>query len=87
MFFSVIVSLVADLDVYQAVFLFCIFKGWCFAHSLIAIVISYLLLHIVGPSIVMVCLTFVFNMVSGPCGVVIFFAMVMYFAFRCALGK
>ncbi|XP_068699220.1 lysophospholipid acyltransferase 5-like [Montipora foliosa] len=36
--------------------------GWCFAHSLIAIVSSYLLLHIIGPSIVMVVLVFLFNM-------------------------
>ncbi|KAM7444465.1 Lysophosphatidylcholine acyltransferase 3 [Porites harrisoni] len=36
--------------------------GWCFAHSLIAIIVSYLLLQIVGPSMVTVGLTFLFNM-------------------------
>lgn len=36
--------------------------GWCFVHSLIAIVVSYLLLHIVGPSMIMVVLIFLFNM-------------------------
>lgn len=40
------------------------FQGWCFAHSLIAIIVSYLLLQIVGPSMATVGLTFLFNMVS-----------------------
>lgn len=44
------------------------FQGWCFAHSLIAIIVSYLLLQIVGPSMVTVGLTFFFNMVSVDVG-------------------
>ena len=40
------------------------FQGWCFAHSMITIVSSYLLLHMIGPSIVMVVSMFLFNLVS-----------------------
>ncbi|XP_074625933.1 lysophospholipid acyltransferase 5-like isoform X1 [Acropora palmata] len=36
--------------------------GWCFAHSMITIVSSYLLLHMIGPSIVMVVSMFLFNL-------------------------
>ncbi|KAJ7382662.1 Lysophosphatidylcholine acyltransferase 3 [Desmophyllum pertusum] len=36
--------------------------GWCAGHSMITIVSSYLLLHIVGPSSTMVALMFLFNM-------------------------
>ncbi|KAL9970371.1 hypothetical protein ACROYT_G022734 [Oculina patagonica] len=36
--------------------------GWCACHSMITIVCSYLLLHIIGPSTTMVMLMFLFNM-------------------------
>lgn len=39
-------------------------QGWCAGHSMITIVSSYLLLHIVGPSSTMVALMFLFNMVG-----------------------
>ena len=53
------------IQLYTFIFLLFLFvEGWCFVHSLIAIVVSYLLLHIVGPSMIMVVLIFLFNMVG-----------------------
>jgi len=44
--------------------LYLFLKGWCACHSVITIVGSYLLLHIVGSSMTMVVLMFLFNMVG-----------------------
>ena len=48
--------------------LYLFLKGWCACHSVITIVGSYLLLHIVGSSMAMVVLMFLFNMVGVKLG-------------------
>lgn len=58
----------------QKLIVTCTCIGWCACHSMITIVGSYLLLHIVGSSMAMVVLMFLFNMV-GVQGASILFSL------------